>query len=168
MPMLSRDRMVCAPAERVWAALVDWPRHGDWVPLTTITVLTPSVTGVGARFVARTALPGTPVGVDDVMEVTAWQPPQGGAPGRCEVVKQGRVVSGRAVFEVHPIGPDRCRVIWTYDDLAFHPTAGRGPVRLRRGLDRLGRLLTGAVTGSGVSRVLAAMAADVETEAARR
>ncbi len=170
MATVSRDQVVAADAAHVWDVLVDWPRHGGWVPMTSVEVLTPQVAGVGARFVGRTRLvpftrtPLARMGFDDVMEVTGWQPPQAGRPGRCEVLKQGRVVTGRAVLEVHPLGPHRCRVIWTYHDLAVHPTAGRGPVWLRRGLARVGEPLTGALTGPGLHRVLAAMAADIESD----
>jgi hypothetical protein len=61
--------------------------------------------------VARTGL--GPLGFDDPMEVTAWQPPTDRAPGRCEVRKHGRVVLGTATFEVEPLGPHRCAVTWT-------------------------------------------------------
>ncbi|HYJ74105.1 MAG TPA: SRPBCC family protein, partial [Kineosporiaceae bacterium] len=62
-----------APPERTWKALTDWPSHGRWVPLTRVTVLTPSASGVGARFVGRTGL--GPLAVDDPMEVVEWREP---------------------------------------------------------------------------------------------
>lgn len=175
----TREQLVAAPAERVWAALVDWPRHGAWVPATQVRRLSPApgstagtasgstggASGVGDRFAGRTRLlPGTPLAFDDVMEVSLWQPPQGGRPGRCEVVKQGRVVGGRAVFEVHPLGPDRTRVLWTYHDLTVDPTAGHGPDLLRRLLGALVGRPAAALTEVGLGRVLAAMAADVEAD----
>jgi uncharacterized protein YndB with AHSA1/START domain len=111
-----------APPERTWKALTDWPSHGRWVPLTRVTVLTPSASGVGARFVGRTGL--GPLAVDDPMEVVEWREPAPGVPGHCRVVKQGRVVLGEASFDVveHAHGS---RVTWTEDvEIA--------PVRLTR------------------------------------
>ena len=79
---------VAAGVDQVWARMVDWPAHGRWVPLTTVRVLTPSGSGVGARFVGRTGL-GL-LAFDDPMEIVGWRPPLDGVAGRCEVVKQGR------------------------------------------------------------------------------
>jgi Polyketide cyclase / dehydrase and lipid transport len=104
---------VAAPASRVWAALVDWAGHGRWIPLTRVTVLTPSGDGVGARFVGRTAV--GPLGFDDPMQVTRWEPPDAGRPGRCDVVKTGRLLRGTAGFVVVPLPGDRSRVEWTED-----------------------------------------------------
>jgi len=117
---------VDAPADRVWATITDWPAHGRWVPLTTVTVLTPSGEGVGARFVGRSGL--GPLAFDDPMEVTRWQPPSGdladgsGRPGECHVVKQGRVVLGEAWFEVTPLPGGRSAVAWT-EDVQVAPVA---------------------------------------------
>jgi hypothetical protein len=65
------------------------------------------VDGVGSRFVAHTSF--GPVGFDDPMEVTFWQPPAGDSPGDaagvCRIVKRGRVVVGWAVLTVTP-GPE--------------------------------------------------------------
>ena len=64
------------PAE-AWARLTDWPRHGDFVPLTRIT-LTPqgfdAFTGVG------------PIGFHDPMDVVEWREPR-----FCRLEKRGRV-----------------------------------------------------------------------------
>lgn len=104
---------VAAPADAVWSALVDWPAHGRWIPLTRMTVLTGSGEGVGARFVARTGV-GV-VGFDDLMEVTRWEPPADGGAGHCRVAKRGRVVLGAAWFDVVPLAARRSRVEWTED-----------------------------------------------------
>ncbi|GAA2854209.1 hypothetical protein Acy02nite_49480 [Actinoplanes cyaneus] len=125
-------RDVRAPATTAWAVLVDWPRHGDWVPLTSVRVLTPHPGGVGARFVARTG--AGPLAFDDPMTVVAWQPPAGNdpgaAPGHCEVEKSGRVVHGRARFTVTPLPGGHCRVAWI-EDVTVVPhriTRHAGPV----------------------------------------
>ncbi|MGJ7442324.1 SRPBCC family protein [Aquipuribacter sp. MA13-13] len=120
---------VRAPVEDVWARMTDWPAHGRWVPMTTVRVLTPLAGGVGARFVGRSSLAvvGLDVlGFDDPMEVTLWRPPSGTGPGRCEVRKLGRVVTGTAAFDVVPVPQDDgrplTRVVWE-EDIQIAPRA---------------------------------------------
>lgn len=100
---------VQAPPDVTWRVLTDWQRHSTWVPLTTMSVLTPRPDGVGARFCARTAV--GPVGFDDVMEITGWQPPTPTDPGRCDIVKRGRAVRGTVSFRVEA-APGGSRVVW--------------------------------------------------------
>jgi hypothetical protein len=88
-----------SPAE-AWQRLVDWPEHGRYVPLTAVRVATPPPEGLGTVFVARTGVGR--FGFDDPMEITEWQPPAPGRPGRCRVEKRGRVLSGWAVLTVTP------------------------------------------------------------------
>ncbi len=140
---------VDAPAERTWATLVDWPAHGRWVPLTRVRVLTPSGAGVGARFVGRSGI--GPLGFDDPMEVVEWAPPSAGSPGRCAVVKQGRVVLGRASFEVADLPGGRSRVTWL-EDVELAPVALTRPFAAVVAL--VGRL--------AFTRTLRAMAREVE------
>jgi len=140
---------VGAPASSTWEALVDWPAHGRWVPLTVVRVLTPSGAGVGARFVGRSGL--GPAGFDDPMEVTLWRPPAADRPGRCEVVKQGRLVLGSAWFEVEQLPADRSRVTWG-EDIELAPRA-------------LTRPFSGLIAAAGriaFTRTLRTMAAEVE------
>src|SRR5690606_6635576 len=66
--------------------VTDWRRHR--VPLTRITV-TPN------GFTARTGL--GPLGFDDPMEVTLWDPPR-----RAVLHKLGRIVRGEATITVAP------------------------------------------------------------------
>lgn len=88
-----------SPAD-AWARLTDWPRHGRYVPLTSIEVTTAPPTGVGTVFVART---GTRrFGFDDPMEIVAWEPPVDGGPGRCRIEKRGTVMLGWAELTVTP------------------------------------------------------------------
>lgn len=142
---------VGAPAPAVWAAMTDWPRHGRWVPLTTVRTLTARPDGIGARFVGRTGV--GPFAFDDPMEVTEWLPPGGGRPGRCAVRKLGRVVRGTAAFDVAPVGADRSLVVWEYD--------------LRLAPERLTRpfgALVAAVGRPAVTAALRAMGRQVEAE----
>lgn len=150
---------VRAPAGAVWAALVDWPRHGDWAPLTSVRVVSPRPDGVGATFVARTGI--GPLAFDDPMTVVAWLPPRGDSPGdgfgRCDVVKSGRVVHGRAWFTVAPLADRRSRVIWD-EDVTVSP---------RRVTRYAGPLLS--IAGHlGFAATLRAFARDVERVAQPR
>jgi hypothetical protein len=116
-------------------------------------VLTPTGEGVGARFVGRSGL--GPIGFDDPMEITEWQPPADGRAGRCRVVKSGRVVLGSAWFEVADlpagVAGARSRVSWT-EDVELVPIALTRPVR--RLVELGGRL--------AFTRTLRQMAAEVE------
>ncbi|WP_250007582.1 SRPBCC family protein [Actinoplanes sp. M2I2] len=150
---------VGAAATEVWAALVDWPRHGRWAPLTEVRTLTERPDGVGARFVGRTGLGR--LAFDDPMTVTSWTAPEGDSPGdragRCEVMKTGRVVHGRAWFSVTPLPGSRSRVVW-FEDVTVSPrrlTRFAGPL-----LSIAGRL--------GFAATLRALAREVEHTAASR
>ncbi|MDY7090299.1 MAG: SRPBCC family protein [Actinomycetota bacterium] len=143
---------VDAPAGAVWATLVDWPRHGDWAPLTVVRRLPGPSEGVGAGFVARTGV--GPLAFDDPMTVTTWQPPMDNRVARCEVVKSGRVVHGRAWFTVTPLPGDRCRVVW-FEDVTVSP----------RALTRYAAPLLSAAGRLGFAATLRALARDVERAA---
>ena len=156
MARFTVTQQVRAPAASVWAAMVDWRRHGDWAPLTAVRVTTSLPAGVGVEFVARTGIGW--LAFDDPMTVELWQPPGGNAPGdrpgRCEVVKRGRVVLGRAGFSVVPLHSGRSRVDWD-EDVTVTPhrvTRFAGPL-----LSFAGRV--------GFGATLRAMARDVEQQA---
>ena len=136
-------------AADVWAALVDWPRHGRGAPLTAVRTLTERPDGIGAQFVARTGV--GPLGFDDPMTVVAWTPPVGDRPGRCEVEKSGRVVHGRAWFSVTPLPGARSRVVW-FEDVTVSP----------RRLTRFAAPLLSAAGRLGFAATLRALARDVE------
>jgi Polyketide cyclase / dehydrase and lipid transport len=138
---------VPAPVHRTWQALTDWPSHGRWIPLTEVRVLTPSASGVGARFVGRTGV--GPLGFDDPMEVVDWREPAAGVPGYCRLVKQGRVVLGQAWFEVAERG-DGSTVSWT-EDVEIAPV----------GLTRLFRPLVSAFGRLAFTRSLRVMAREL-------
>lgn len=111
MARFTVTQQVRAPASSVWAAMVDWRRHGDWATLTAVRVTTSVPDGVGVEFVARTGIGW--LAFDDPMTVELWRPPggnaQGDGPGRCEVVKRGRVVLGRAGWCSAGPGSQWCR-----------------------------------------------------------
>lgn len=100
-----------APPERVWAALVDWTRQGEWMLATDVEVVGDRAQGVRTRLAARTGLklPGwrRHVGVLDTMVVTEWDPPR-----RVVVQHTGRIVRGPGIFEVRPRG-EHSTFVWT-------------------------------------------------------
>ncbi|WP_037681780.1 SRPBCC family protein [Streptomyces griseus] len=104
------ERTAPLPLDEAWRRLTEWPRHGDVVPLTRVTVVTPPPTAAGTVVVARSSL--GPLSFDDRMEVTVWDPPADGGPGRCRLEKRGRVVLGWAEIEVRPGPGGRTRVVW--------------------------------------------------------
>jgi hypothetical protein len=99
------------PAAEAWRRMTDWERHAGPVPFTAIRV-TGAPGGAATGFTARTAL--GPVGFDDPMEVTRWQPPLGDRPGLCRLEKRGTVVTGWAEIEVRP-RPEGSVVQWRED-----------------------------------------------------
>ncbi|MFC9290179.1 SRPBCC family protein, partial [Streptomyces sp. NPDC057052] len=86
------ERTAPLPLDEAWRRLTEWTRHGDAVPLTRVTVLTPGPTREGTVFVARSGI--GPLAFDDRMEVTVWCPPDDGGPGLCRLEKLGRTVRG--------------------------------------------------------------------------
>jgi hypothetical protein len=99
--------------EETWRRLVDWPKHADSVPLTSIWVLTPTPSGVGTVIVARTSV--GPIGFDDPMEVTEWAPPTVDEAGFCRLEKRGAVVTGWAELTVTPGPGGGSTAIWRED-----------------------------------------------------
>lgn len=99
--------------EQAWQRLVDWPKHADLVPLTSIRVLTATPSGVGTVLVARTQV--GPVGFDDPMEVTVWAPPTDDEVGFCRLDKRGSVVTGWAELTVTPEPGGGSTAIWRED-----------------------------------------------------
>ena len=109
MPELVETVDVDAPPERVWAALTDWTRQGEWMLLTDVEVTGGDPHAVGGRLAARTGLPvrGRRLGVLDTMVVTAWDSPR-----RAVVQHTGRIIRGPGTFEVTPQGAGSL-VTWT-------------------------------------------------------
>ncbi|MGW2703152.1 SRPBCC family protein [Streptomyces sp. NPDC001340] len=143
MPFFSFERTVPLPLDEAWRRLTEWPRHGDVVPLTRITVVTPAPTREGTRFVARSGL--GPLSLNDPMEVTVWHPPVDDEPGLCRLEKRGRIVLGWAEIEVRPGPGGRARVVW------------REELRVRflpRFFDGVVQRTSRAVFGRAVNRLL--------------
>ncbi len=129
---------VQATAERVWDVLVDWSRHGEWVPFTSAE----GGAAVGETVEARTGV--GPAGFLDTMEITEWEPPY-----RVAVRHTGWPVRGEGRFDLIDLSGGRCRVTWSeLVDLPLGPLGrvgwvGAGPltqVMLRTALRRLARI----------------------------
>lgn len=97
MALIEIVREVALTPVEAWRRLTDWPKHGEYVPLTSIT-LTPrgfdAFTGIGR------------VGFHDPMDVVESR-----QPAYCRLEKRGRVVKGWAELSVDPLRAG-CRVTW--------------------------------------------------------
>ncbi len=115
MALIEIVREVRLTPKESWDRLTDWQRHGEFVPLTRIS-LTPNgfdaFTGVGR------------LGFHDPMDVVESREPQ-----FCRLEKRGRVVTGWAELSVDALG-EGSRVTWRED---IHV---RGMPRLMNGVTR--------------------------------
>jgi hypothetical protein len=135
-------------ADEAFARLTDWPRHADFIPLTSIRWVGLVRDGVGARFVARTSL--GPLSFDDPMEVVFWQPPADGSPGVCRVDKRGKVVLGSTVITVTPTREGSV-AHWQEDaEVRFVGALAAWPTQFS-GRRLFGRLLDGVLADDGGS-----------------
>ena len=100
------DVQIDAPAEAVWAAVVDWDRQSSWMLGTTVRGTTNGGVGLGGGVEAYTGV--GPLGFLDTMVITEWEPPS-----RCTVQHTGRVVRGTGVFEVFALPAGRSRFVWS-------------------------------------------------------
>ncbi|MEV4099388.1 SRPBCC family protein [Nonomuraea sp. NPDC049649] len=97
---------VAAPPEQVFALVTDWPRHREWMVLT-------SARQVGDRVEAFTGV--GPLRFLDVMTISRWEPPH-----VVEMRHVGRLVRGDGVIRVQPY-EGGSRVIWAE---RLHPPLG--------------------------------------------
>jgi hypothetical protein len=144
MTTLSASVEIDAPVERTWEVVTDWPRQGEWIPLTDVRISIDSPIGVGARISARSGVGA--LRLVDPMVVDVWAPPY-----RCEVVHLGRAVTGRGVFLVEPLPGDRSRFTWS---------EVLGSIGGRRLVDRLGTPATRVMLGVAVRRLARLIAAE--------
>jgi uncharacterized protein YndB with AHSA1/START domain len=113
------ERMeIDAPPERVWAAVTDWTRQGEWMFATDVREVSGPARRLHGRMVARTGLPlpgGRRLGVVDTMVITEWDPPR-----RVVVQHTGRIVRGPGIVEIEPRGDG---VLFTWTE-RLHPPFG--------------------------------------------
>jgi hypothetical protein len=102
--------VVAAKVEQVFAAFLSWERQGEWIPFTTVKVVSGDG-GEGSRIEAITAI--GPAIVRDEMRVDRVDPPY-----EVRVVHYGKVLRGPGVIRCTPLGPpvgggpDRTQVVW--------------------------------------------------------
>lgn len=130
-----------APAAVLWDVVTDFGAYGAWMPLTRMET-EPAPPGLGYAFTGRSGL--GPLGFDDSMLVSAWEP-AGADGGRFRVVKTGRVLGGWVDVRVEPVGQGS-RLDWREDVVvrplplkrAFAPLVSRGSAWLYgRALDAM-------------------------------
>lgn len=94
MERLEVSRRIAAPPDAVWDVLTDWERQATWmIDARSVELLTPQRTGVGVALRCPTRILG--ITVEDRLRVTGWDPPH-----RLEVEHLGRIITGRAAFEL--------------------------------------------------------------------
>ncbi len=96
--------IVNAPAARVYAAFVAWERQGEWIPFTTVRVVSGDG-GEGSRLEAVTAV--GPAVLRDEMTVAKLDPPY-----EVRVVHVGKLLRGPGVLRCTPMDGDRTQVVW--------------------------------------------------------
>lgn len=95
--------IVNAPAERVFAAFVSWERQGDWMPMTTVRVV--SGDGGEGSLVEAVTTVGRAV-IRDELRVERVDPPY-----EVRVVHCGKILRGPGVLRCTPMGPHRTQVV---------------------------------------------------------
>ena len=148
MSAVTVRRQVAADIGQTWARVADLVAHGRYVPLTTLRADGPTV--LGQTVVARTAI--GPLGFDDPMTVTGWDPPPAPRP-RMRLVKRGRVLDGWAEIVVRPT-PEGAEIVWTEE---IRPAA---PLRA---LARPAAPLTRRATAAMIERILDGLLSDLPT-----
>jgi hypothetical protein len=109
---LSQD--ISAPATKVWAAIADWEGQSEWMLQTKVWVTSQQSEGVGTSIAAFTGplhkfYPRfKSLGLLDLMEVTAWEPPL-----RCDVIHYGRIIRGTGSFVVEELSSSKSRFNWS-------------------------------------------------------
>ncbi len=127
--------------------VVDWPRHGAHVPLTTVTAGGPARSGSGTVVTARTGVGR--FGFDDPMEIVEWDPPRGGGPGSCRL-REARVGGPRLGGDHRGAAPVRVA-----GDVVRGGRAGRAAtVRVRARRPSVGRVVFGAGAAPPARRTL--------------
>ncbi len=96
-------------AKAVWAEMIEWEAHGQWIPATRVEIDEGDPNKVGGLFTGYTGY--GPLTLVDRMRVSEFEWDESATTGSCEVEKLGPVLSGRAGFSVVP-ETSGCRVEW--------------------------------------------------------
>ncbi len=99
-----------ATVNKVWRALVEWEKQGDWMALTRVSASENGAddSGIGTTIEAFTGV--GPFGVLDKMKVISWEPPH-----FCRVDHYGKVIKGIGEFRLVDLG-DKTRFDW-YEEI---------------------------------------------------
>jgi Polyketide cyclase / dehydrase and lipid transport len=141
----SEDRAILhAPAQRVWAVLAEWRRYPEWMPdVAWVRSLGPG-REAALKLLVRTRVFGFPV-ANDIMRVTAWEPPT-----KLAILHEG-VVRGPAEWLLKPVDGGRStRFTWAEDVTMWPPYLGELGLRIywpwqrrmfRRSIENVRRLV---------------------------
>jgi uncharacterized protein YndB with AHSA1/START domain len=131
-----------APIERVWAVLSDIERQPEWMhDLKSVRLTTPPPTGTGTRGIGRVQVFG--IGVEDPVEVTAFEPPAHFA------IRHDGLVAGGGDIRLAG-GADGTTTVVTWDETLTPPVfphLGAAVLRLvfepifQRDLERLAQIV---------------------------
>lgn len=135
-------RELAVSADRLFTALVDWPGHADWVPLTRVEIVAGDG-GVGTEFIATSGI--GPAALPDRMRVTAMD-----AQARTvDVEKIGPVLTGTVHLAVTPVTEQSSRLSWFEDvrvpvlpQFLAGPVAAAARAAFSTSISKLGRQLT--------------------------
>lgn len=95
-----------APIQKVWDALAQWEKQGDWMLQTKVWVTSEVSEGVGTNISAFTGIGR--LGILDTMSVTTWQPPH-----TCDVVHTGKIIKGTGRFYLREIDATTTAFDWS-------------------------------------------------------
>lgn len=121
-------RRVPASLNDTFEVFADFRRHGDFIPLTTMSYDDGPV-GVNWRFVGRTGF--GPLALVDRMEVSVWNPPY-----EFRIDKLGPVLDGWAHVHFTREG-DETRVVWREQIMVRPHTLGRAVERVTDPLNKV-------------------------------
>ena len=101
-------RDLALPAEVVFAELIDWKAHEDWVPLTTV-VIHSGDGGAGTEFTATSGI--RPLALPDRMRIDSLD----AEAMKVHVTKLGPVLTGTVDLSVTSTSPSTCTLNWFED-----------------------------------------------------
>ena len=101
-------REIALPADRVFAELIDWKAHEDWVPLTKV-VIHSGDGGAGTEFTATSGI--GPLALPDRMRIDSLDADS----MTVYVTKLGPVLTGTVELSVTATGTNSCRLDWFED-----------------------------------------------------
>ena len=102
------SRNLDLPADHVFAELIDWKAHEDWVPLTKV-VIHSGDGGAGTEFTATSGI--KPLALPDRMRIDSLD----SEAMTVHVTKLGPVLTGTVELSVTSTGSNSCRLDWFED-----------------------------------------------------